>query len=465
MNRLTWGNRAGSENPPASASFPDRSSSTSGSQLVSDIERLLRQPGCPACRNVVEAERSFFSWFEIESFSSPEVQAQLRAGLGMCPSHSRRLFENLGESHVMTIVLREALAGARARVRGETQPGSCTACHAAASGSRRGVQLVMEGLLDPAMVRLYSDHEGMCLGHVLQAVPGAERPTLKVVVERLLQSLYEGFGRTVLGVLAGVDDDARRRALWRERLPELPMQGSTLDRVRDVLEIDACPVCLSSGIAEQDYLHWFLARSVEGDESLRSDPGELRPAHLHDISLADRSTAANQAIDRKRATRIAHLERLLARLSQLPALSRRGRRNSGDGLGQICGELLAAQYCPACNARDGIARSRHDLLEASLALGPMRERYERGHGLCARHAMQLSEDPAGRFVKRHLDARLAMLAWEVGEVARKYAWAYRHETSGPECDAWLRALGQIDGRVFEGGPAPAAAPTPERQDR
>ena len=44
--------------------------------------------------------------------------------------------------------------------------------------------------------------------------------------------------------------------------------------------------------------------------------------------------------------------------------------------------------------------------------------------------------------------------WEVEETARKYAWAYRHETSGPERDAWLRAMAQIDGRVFEGGPAP-----------
>jgi hypothetical protein len=60
-------------------------------------------------------------------------------------------------------------------------------------------------------------------------------------------------------------------------------------------------------------------------------------------------------------------------------------------------------------------------------------------------------------LRNHTDARLALLAWEVQETARKYAWAYRHEPTGPERHGWLRGLIQIDGRVFEGGPAPTAA--------
>jgi hypothetical protein len=53
-------------------------------RLVSELERPLREPDCPACSNVSEIERSFFSWFEIESFSSPQVQGRLRAAFGKC---------------------------------------------------------------------------------------------------------------------------------------------------------------------------------------------------------------------------------------------------------------------------------------------------------------------------------------------------------------------------------------------
>lgn len=85
----------------------------------------------------------------------------------------------------------------------------------------------------------------------------------------------------------------------------------------------------------------------------------------------------------------------------------------------------------------------------------MRDAYDHGHGVCVRHALQFSKGPPAERAHRHTDARLSVLAWEVEETARKYAWAYRHEPDGPESDASMRAMGQIDGRVFEGA---AAAP-------
>lgn len=433
--------------------------------MVSELERLLREPGCPACRYVSETERTFFSWFQIESFSSPAVQAQLRAGLGMCPAHSRRLVEELGEGHIMTTVAREALSGALQLIGAQTQAGACPACEVVANGSRRACQLVLDGLLDPALTRLYSQHGGMCLAHVLESLPFAGPSDARMLAGRLLERLYEELGPALLEVLAGLDDDAPRRALWRERLPELPQRGSTVDRLRGVIQIDACPVCLSTGVAERDYFDWFLSRSAAHDQSLRSDPGEFCRDHLHDVAAVDSASAASAAIDHKRATRIAHLERFLARLSQLPAPEKRGRRSKPDGLEQIRAELLTGSYCAACHARDGVERSRLDLVAASLSLAPTRQRYEGGHGLCLRHALQMSDGPAARVARRHLDGRLSVLAWEVGEVARKYAWAYRHEASGPEHDAWMRALAQIDGRVFVGAPAPAGkAPGPPRAE-
>lgn len=434
------------------------SSDVAASRVLSEFERLLREPGCPACRYIGEAERSFFSWFEIESFSTVEVQAQLGAGMGMCPRHSRRLIEAISEGHIMTTVTREALSGARTAILEEGEVGSCPACDAFAFASERARHVLLEGLLDPFTARLYFEHDGMCLPHVLQAAPTAALSTLKMLAERLLATLDGGDDACREELLAGLDDDAGRRACWRCLLPEGPTTGTTVKQLRGRLQIESCPVCLSTGLTERRYVHWLLERTLEDDQSLLTDPGELCAAHLHDVALADRSLAG-PAIERKRRARMGRLRRLLDQLAELPASERRRRRGGVDDLDRARKEFTSAQYCPACHARNGTDGSQLELVRASLSLAPVREDYGRGHGLCVRHALQLTKGHAARLARRHLDGRLGVLAWEVHETARKYAWAFRHEPSGSEHDAWLRALAQVDGRVFEGGPAPAARPS------
>jgi hypothetical protein len=426
---------------------------TAPTRVLSEFERLLSEPGCPSCRHVKETERSFFSWFEIESHTTREMQAQLRASMGMCPVHARRLLEGVGDGHVMTIVMREALAGARLALRAEADVGSCPACDSAAFGARHARTLLVDGLRDPAIARLYADHDGVCLGHLLDALPGGAASILRMLAERLIRSLHETAGVTLVGVLAGLDADAPRRAIWRERLPQNSAAGSTAERLEQRLQIEACPVCLAAGMAGRDYLHWFLAHSADDDPSLGTDPGELCAVHLHDVALTDSSAAWTQAIERKRANRATQLERFLARLAHTPGPARR-RRRSPDVLDGIGDELLAAPHCAACHAREGVERADHDVIAVSLGLATPRERYEHGHGLCVRHARQVTDGPAGRLARQHADARLALISWEVHETARKYAWAFRHESGGPERDGWLRGLAQIDGRVFEGGTAP-----------
>lgn len=428
-----------------------------GAHVLSELERLLRKPGCPACHYVEEIERSFFSWLQIESFSVAEVQARLRASVGMCPVHSRRLVEEIGEGHVMTIVVREALAGARQRAREELEPGSCPACDAIAFGAQRARQMVLGGLSDPARAREYSDHPGICLAHFLDAAPQLERSTLEPMARRLLRSLADTDDGAVVALLGGTDPDAARRARWRECLPEPSTDRSTVAGLVRRIEIEACPVCLSTGLGDRDYVAWHAERVAQGDRSLRNDPGELCSAHLHDLALADRALAA-PAIEHKRVTTIGKLERLLRRLADMPEPSRRGRRTTDEELDTARHEIATRPYCPACNARGAIEQSQLALVGAALALPTVRECYERSHGLCLRHAVQIFDVQAARLARRHVDARLGALAWEVGETARKYAWAYRHESSGHEQHAWLRALAQIDGRVFEGGAAPAGIP-------
>ena len=429
--------------------------------VLSEFERLLREPGCPACRYLAEAERSFFSWLRIESFSVAEVQARLRAGMGMCDVHSRRLIEDFGEGHVMTIIAREAIAGARQRLRDEGEPGPCPACDAVGFGGQRARQLVVDALADPATARAYSEHDGVCLAHFLEAAPRVDASTLTLMTDRLLATLRAPDSAAIVALLAGEDPDVDRRAAARRRLPEGTSAGSTVDGLCGRLGVAACPVCLSAGLAERGYIRWFLERTVENDPSLDNDPGELCRAHLHDLARADRPLAA-AAIEHKRSSRAAQLERLRSRLAELSPPGRRGRRGGVD-LDAVREEVVTKAYCPACNARDGIESAQLELVDAALALPGVRDLYERSHGLCVRHALQASDGHAARLARRHANARLGVLGWEVHETARKYAWAFRHETSGSERDAWLRALAQINGRVFEGGPAPGKGPAAPKE--
>jgi hypothetical protein len=420
---------------------------------LAELGRLLAERGCPVCRYVEEAERSFYSWFEIESFSAVEVRAGLRAGMGMCTAHTRRLIDEISEDHIMITVMREAVAGARHCLGDDVSPGPCSACDAATFAAERAIHLLLDWLLDPVNARVYAEHRGMCLSHVIQAASAAEPLTLKLLAERLHESLGEADPGALMELLAGVDRDAPLRCRWRGELPADGGAQSTVDGLCGRLAIEACPVCLSTGWIERVYIRWFVERSREDDPSIGSDPGELCPAHLSDVALTDQAAAAD-ASQRKRGARRGELKRLLDGLSELPPPGRRSRRARLDGLERPRAQFVSEPYCPACHARSDIERSQLSLLVASLALSPVRERYLHSHGLCVDHAMKMTDGDLARLVKRHCDARLSVLGWELQETARKSAWACRHEPAGPERDAWLRAIAQVDGRVFEGGAAP-----------
>ncbi len=363
----------------------------------------------------------------------------------------------------MTTVIREALTGARQSLHADSQTGPCPACGALAPAAAHATQALIDGLRDPASARLYRQHHGMCMAHALDAVQTAERVELELISEQLLASLGDGHHPGALELLAGLDQDATRRASWRQRLPEAPAAQSTVEGLCSRLIIDACPVCLTAGLMDRHYLEWFIEHSKQDDPSLATDPGELCAAHLHDLALLDR-VAVELPLERQRTARVGELRRFLEYVAQSPRVPRRGRRSATDDLARRRAELICERHCPACNARQGSERSQLELLSAALALSSVRDRYEPSHGLCVAHARQLTAEPAARVVKRHLDARLGLLAWEVNETARKYGWAYRHEEPGPERDAWARAFAQIDGRVFEGGPAPLQSGEPASHD-
>lgn len=178
---------------------------------------------------------------------------------------------------------------------------------------------------------------------------------------------------------------------------------STQDRQveQDPARVAGAPVLAAREVGSPRLLSEF--------ESLLNEPG--CPACRHIAEETERSFFSWFQIESYSSGEMqAQLERFLARLAQLPPMpARRGRRSSTDAL----------------------------------------------------DALALPEGQVGRMARHHADAGLAVAAWEVQETGRKYAWAYRHEAPGPEGAGWLRALARIDGRVFEGGPAPERPPEKE----
>lgn len=434
----------------------ERSTSPSDAAVgpaVVDRDRLLDANRCPTCVHVEETERRFFAWFSIENHADAAMRTRLRDSMGMCPAHVRRLLGDAGDGYPAGSVMRQATSGACDRLRGQGVVGRCPACEAAAFATGRVRRLLIDGVNDPGFGRRYGEHHGLCLRHAVDAVAIANRSAAPVLSERMLATLADQDGDGSIEALAGADPDLPARAGWSAALPAEPVSDSTVDGLLARLGLETCPVCLSAGWAELGYLRWFAERSKAADRSLEDDPGEFCGTHLHDLNWLDERVAARVA-SRQRAARRGELRRVLDRLAVVPSERRWRQRQVAAEFDIARGEFVAAHFCPACHARDGVERSQLELVLAAITVAPVRERYLRAHGLCARHALLADKRDGGAAVRAHAQARLEILAWELRESERKRAWSYRHELAGPEQHAWLRVIAQVDGRVFRGGAPP-----------
>jgi hypothetical protein len=451
---------------------------------------------CPVCLAVDQATSRFLFWYANESFQEPEIAVQVRSNLGMCARHTRDLVK-LGEAAVLTSVLREVLPTAAAQLAQPTARPGCPACGSAArsAGYRLGV---IARLLDaPAVVAAYRAAGGMCLTHMLEALPGLETRHALLLVSVLQEALAAPpQDVSVVDALAGTDPDATMRHHLRELLPGEPANPTgtlpgraTLARLRRLLEVDACSACLAEGRSERRYLNWLAAsvsgRPPDGSRGVAGvDELELCVRHLHDLQVVDPSVAQMAAA--RQAGRWGALlegcQRTLAREERLGSLT--GRRSvalaawTRDGRpghrrvwtrrarsavaaflesrrGARGAALAGLQrpWCHVCHAVAGDTRSVAGLLLAALGDAPTARRYQASHGLCVRHVLDLLADARATPARAVLLARLDVLGWELAEADRKLAWALRYQPIGPEAGAWLRAAAMVDGRVFLGGPA------------
>lgn len=417
---------------------------------------LMGTSDCPICHSIEEAERSYFLWFSNENHSEIATLMGVRAALGFCPAHTRRLAEQAGAGNVLGPVYRFVLPGARASVDEPKVRATCPACQVDSEASSWAAAKLRDGLLHDAPLDRYSQTSGVCVRHLLQLLPLLDDRAFRVVLEVAIRRVVQEPDERLVEFLAGKDADAERRGRLRAALPGTgrPAPGASAEaRTRERLEVEACPSCLAHGQAERTYLSW-LADSVEsGEAGIANEVCDLCPAHLWDLELVSPRAAAWVA-RRARPVFDRDLRRLGpvgrvpgARATVLARLLRRPLPPRRLQLGPAFGAP-----CKACEAAADVEHADTALMLACLRQPALDARYRDSHGLCLRHFHTFGGN-APPAVRETIARRLAVLEWEVREAARKRAWGARHEPGGSEGSAWRRVGAQLDGRTYLGGPA------------
>lgn len=428
-----------------------------------------------------------------EHHGDSHTLAHLRASVGFCAAHTRRLLQRLEAQWVMPLVYSEVVQAAREGLAPHA-PGPtarpCPMCESRNRVEAAFVRALVAALRDARVAEAYGASDGLCFPHLLEALRERNDAATVTLVGTFRGRLDPAIDpQQLLDRLAGRDGDRAARHRERLRLQRLAAAdpagaaSDVLQRLRGRLQADACPVCLASALAETRYLSWLATEFGTSASSLAGEGFWLCPGHLHDLVEEHANAGAGVALHQQRFVN-ADLARLNARLQALPAptlaarvqsvgalLQSDGRhalsrwalvRRAAAGLVARRGRALAASLAPlthprrcgACHAWATAEDRELALLVAAVQDVPTARAYADSHGICLRHAHQLSADDRAGPLVAVLRARLAVLSWELGEVRRKSSWSERWNRGGPEADAWLRAPGYLDGRVFLGGPAP-----------
>jgi len=447
--------------------------------------RLIRSPGCPVCGEAEHAEEQFFKWLVIENYGQFETIMRLKASLGLCAAHTRRLLAVGGEA-ICVPVFGHVLDATRQQLAQPSSVQACLACEGVRWTVGRTIHILSQGLAQPEVLEAYRAENYLCVPHALDLL-AAVPPVVAGHVAAATAARLEDPSSSREGILAGSDRDAEPRRRARAALARLDVAPSSgpLELERR-LELSCCPVCLARGELELQYLDWLLAEHARSPSAVRDDLRSLCKTHVHDIAASDKRVEPLLHPQREQ-TRVV-LGRFLDELATLPpegvvararaipghARDERSRhattfarwrggvawaRSSRDSRTRLAYTRLRGSVagCHACHAADTAERRESELLMARLLDSAFVRRYEKRHGLCARHVLAMAAGPGRDLAARALEARLASLAWEIDEAARKRSWSFRHESAGDEETAWLRVAAQLDGRTFLGGPAAHAA--------
>jgi hypothetical protein len=398
-----------------------------------DLLVALDRQGCLACNAREDALERYVTWFAIESHAEPGTLARLRGSLGFCPPHARKLLALPHADGVLRTPYRIVVRAARALLDNGETPLRCPACDAVDGAERLALQRLVGELGNHDVGAAYTAGGGLCLPHLEATLQFAPPRTARALAAPLAGAEQLQFGR---------DPDARARAECRTRVPQATRQpATTIERLFERLEHDGCPTCLAAGRVERRYLTWLSHEASHRTETLAVSVQGVCPTHLHDMVEEE---LRDWVVRIQTRARQADIEKLLH--APVPSRRRWPRRPSIDDGPEA---LLRPRVCPACRAAMNVERSETELLAVTLRDRRVAEHYSRSHGLCLRHALGTTAS----IVRDVAAVRLETIAWELEESVRKTGWDFRHETQGPEADAWRRAPALLDGATYLGAPA------------
>jgi len=187
------------------------------------------QEGCPICQLEHAADARYLDRLLYELVNDYAIRQQLRASLGFCPEHARMATDEmqgkaLGLAIIYDDLLRlvlEELAGPRIALNPSRK---CPACDNRDETTSRALAELSKNILQPSMLRAFQSSQGLCLGHLRQALEHLRAPekrsallgAQRAIMEKLRLELAEYIRKNdyrFVGETFGAERDSWRRAV------------------------------------------------------------------------------------------------------------------------------------------------------------------------------------------------------------------------------------------------------------
>lgn len=393
---------------------------------------FLAGDGCPACAPAAESEDRWMKYFIAQGNTEPEIFDTVRASLGPCARHRRRLVGARGGMDLYAASGVFVARDAQKRAGTDHVPAQCPPCAREAWAERHGIDTILRTLHRPPVGDRLAAVHGFCLPHLLAVLSRGLAPEVALRLGGLgCSALGRPPGPELLARLCGRDEDAAARAELL-RATEMPERGTrTLHEwLLALLAIDDCPSCIAERSAVRGALSWAGAAVEHESWELRFCPG-----HLATLAALEPATGARMA-----AAMAGEWSAALARFVEAMTAARGflARRLKRGELAAARAKLLSARSCRACEVERTAGERMGALIEAALLDRPLTEAYTHAHGLCWRHLAGRTAAARHGAAGEVLRARLALVGWELEEAQRKRSWFARWEPSGDEAGAWRR---------------------------
>jgi hypothetical protein len=194
-----------------------------------DLLEACRQDGCPVCRLEHAADWRYLDRLFYEQVNDLGVRQQLRASRGFCLEHARMATEEMqGKALGLAIIyddqLRLGLEDLAAGRLGSAALKKCPACANREETTLRVFAELSKNLLQPALLDAFRASQGLCFGHLRQALEHLRSPEKRAalvtaqsaIMEKLRAELAEYIRKNdyrFAGESFGAERDAWRRAV------------------------------------------------------------------------------------------------------------------------------------------------------------------------------------------------------------------------------------------------------------